>query len=124
MFFSFSLSAACLNEGNKVSLSGIVKEESFYGPPNWGEDKENDQKLHYWILHLNNPLKCVTDVNNQKNGWDREIQLILSDDDYKYRRFQLNHQVTVDGKIMLAISGYHMTSVLLDDASFYSAAKK
>ncbi|EPA9110611.1 DUF4431 domain-containing protein [Serratia liquefaciens] len=118
LFYNFSAYAGCLKVGDKVVLSGVMKEELFYGPPNWGEDRKHDEKLLYWILHLNNPLKCVIDANTEQDGWDSNVQLIISGDDYKTKRNLLNHYVTVDGNIMLAVTGYHMTSVLLKDTSF------
>lgn len=124
LFYNFGVYAACLKEGDKIVLSGVMKEELFYGPPNWGEDKEHDEKLLYWILHLNSPLKCVVDANTVQKGWDSNVQLIVSGDDYKTKRNLLNHHVTVDGKVMLAVTGYHMTSVLLDNTSFKLTEKK
>lgn len=123
LFYNFSAYAACLKEGDKVELSGVMKEELFYGSPNWGEDREHDEKLLYWILHLDSPLKCVIDANTEQEGWDSNVQLIISGDDYKAKRNFLNHHVTVDGNIMLAVTGYHMTSVLLNHSSFKSAEK-
>ncbi|HCL6099976.1 TPA: DUF4431 domain-containing protein [Enterobacter cloacae] len=118
LFYNFSVNAACLKEGDKVVLSGVMKEELFYGPPNWGEDRQHDEKLLYWILHLNSPLKCVIDANTERDGWDSNVQLIVSSKDYKSKRNLLNHHITVDGNVMLADTGYHMTSVLLKDISF------
>ncbi|WP_449555020.1 DUF4431 domain-containing protein [Lelliottia amnigena] len=123
LFYNFGVYAACLKEGDKIVLSGVMKEELFYGPPNWGEDKEHDEKLLYWILHLNSPLKCVVDANTEQKGWDSNVQLIVSGDGYKTERNLLNHHVTVNGKIMLAVTGYHMTSVVLNDTSFKSTEK-
>ena len=45
LFYNFSVNAACLKEGDKVVLSGVMKEELFYGPPNWGEDRQHDEKI-------------------------------------------------------------------------------
>ncbi|MFV9687087.1 DUF4431 domain-containing protein [Pantoea sp. ARC607] len=115
--------SACLKEGDKIVLTGVIKEELFYGPPNWGEDREHDEKLLYWILHLNSPLKCVVDANTEQKGWGSKVQLIVSGDNYKNKRNLLNHHVTVNGKVMLAVTGYHMTSVLLNDTSFESTKK-
>ncbi len=123
LLYNFSAYALCLKEGDKIELSGIMKEELFYGPPNWGEDREHDEKLLYWILHLNSPLKCVIDANTEQDGWGSNVQLIISCDDYKAKRSLLNHQVTVDGNIMLAVTGYHITSVLLNHSSFKLAKK-
>lgn len=124
LFYNFGVYAACLKEGDKIVLTGVMKEELFYGPPNQGEDREHDEKLRYWILHLNSPLKCVVDANTEQKDWDSHVQLIVSGDDYKNKRNLLNHHVTVDGKVMLAVTGYHMTSVLLNDPSFKPTEKK
>ncbi|WP_240116294.1 DUF4431 domain-containing protein [Erwinia endophytica] len=124
LFYNFGAYAACLKEGDNVVLSGLMKEELFYGPPNWGEDRKHDEKLLYWILHLNSPLKCVIDANTEQEDWDSNVQIIISGDDYKTKRNLLNHQVTVNGNIMLAATGYHMTSVLLNDTSFKPTEKK
>lgn len=123
LFYSFGVYAACLKEGDKVVLSGLMKEELFYGPPNWGEDRQHDEKLLYWILHLNSPLKCVIDANTEQDGWGSNVQLIVSGEDYKTKRNLLNHHVTVDGNVMLSVTGYHMTSVLLKDISFKPMGK-
>lgn len=124
LFYNFGADAACLKEGDKVVLSGVMKEELFYGPPNWGEDREHDEKLLYWILHLNSSLKCVIDANTEQVGWGGNVQLIISGDDYKTKRNLLNHHVSVNGNVMLAVTGYHMTSVLLNDTSFKPTGKK
>lgn len=118
LFYNISVYAACLKEGDKTVLTGVLKEELSYGPPNWGEDKEHDEKLVYWILHLKSPLKCVVEANTEQKSWGSNVQLIVSGDDYRTKRNLLNQHVTVDGKIMLAATGYHMTSVLLSDTSF------
>ncbi|WP_370967613.1 DUF4431 domain-containing protein [Enterobacter wuhouensis] len=123
LFYNFSVYSACLKEGDKVILSGVIKEELFYGPPNWGEDRKHDEKLLYWILHLNSPLKCVIDANTEQKGWESNVQLIVSAEDYKTKRNLLNHHVNVAGNVMLAVTGYHMTSVLLKDISFKPTEK-
>lgn len=124
LFYSFGAYAICLKEGDKIVLTGVMKEELFYGPPNLGEDRKHDEKLLYWILHLSSPLKCVIDANTEQEGWDSNVQLIISGDDYKTKRNLLNHHVTVDGNVMLAVTGYHMTSVLLKDTSFKPTEEK
>ncbi|WP_224065885.1 DUF4431 domain-containing protein [Enterobacter bugandensis] len=123
LFYNSGANATCLKEGDKVVLSGVMKEELFYGPPNWGEDREHDEKLLYWILHLDSPLKCVIDANTEQKGWDSNVQLIIIGDDYKTKRNLLNQHVTVDGNVILAVTGYHMTSVLLKDSSFKPTEK-
>lgn len=118
-FSGFSSFAACLKEGDKVSLTGIVSERLYYGPPGWGEDKEHDEKLHEWILHLKQPLTCVIDANTDSLDWNKDVQLIMRDNnDYKVNENFLGKMVSVNGVIFLAETGYHMTPVLLDDVIF------
>jgi hypothetical protein len=37
LFYNFGVYAACLKEGDTIVLSGVMKEELFYGPQNWGK---------------------------------------------------------------------------------------
>lgn len=60
----------------------------------------------------------MIDANTERDGWDSNVQLIVSSKDYKSKRNLLNHHITVYGNVMLADTGYHMTSVLLKDISF------
>lgn len=124
MLSTFSAFATCLKEGDKVSLTGVVSEKLYYGPPGWGEDKANDEKLHEWILHLKQPLKCVTDVDTDNQSWNQDVQLIMRDsNDYKVNKNLLGKSVSIDGVIFIAKTGYHMTPVLLNDARFEVAEK-
>lgn len=110
--------AACMKEGDKVTLTGVIKKELFYGPPNFGEDKQTDEKLLYWILYPDTPLTCVADVDDTADRWNKQIQLIISHDDYQTKKSLLNTRVSVTGEIMLAQTGYHVTPVLLDHTTF------
>ncbi|WP_439413036.1 DUF4431 domain-containing protein [Enterobacter ludwigii] len=118
ILISTTVYADCLKEGDSVELSGIMKEEMFYGPPNWGEDKEHDKKMYYWILHLSTPLTCIVDANTDLERWNKEVQLVISGEEYKTREKLLNTMVTVKGTIFLAETGYHVEPVLLDNVTF------
>lgn len=121
---SLSVFASCLKEGDEVKFLGVVTEELYFGPPGWGEDKGNDQKIHQWILHLNKSLTCIQDADTDKQNWNVDIQLIMYDKNgYKTKNNLLGKEVTVVGTIFLAQTAYHMTSVLLSDASFIMADK-
>jgi len=124
VFSVFGVYASCLKEGDKVSLTGVVSEKLYYGPPGWGEDKAHDEKLHEWILHLKQPLTCVAGADTDSQNWNHDIQLIMRDgNDYKVNKDFLGKIVSIDGVILLAETGYHMTPVLLDDAKFKVADK-
>ena len=125
LFSNFSTFATCLKEGDKVNLTGIVIEKLYYGPPDWGEDKAHDEKLYEWILHLKQPITCVTDLDSDKQNWNRDIQLIMrNSNDYKDKKKLIGKMVSVNGVILLAETGYHMTPVLLDDAFFQSSDRE
>lgn len=118
ILISTTVYAGCLKEGDSVELSGIMKKEMFYGPPNWGEDKEHDKKMYYWILYLSTPLTCVVDANTDLERWNKKVQLVISGGEYKTRENLLNTMVTVKGSIFLAETGYHVEPVLLDNVTF------
>jgi len=124
VFSSFGVFATCLKEGDKVSLTGVVSEKLYYGPPDWGEDKAHDEKLYEWILHLKQPLTCVIDADTDSQNWNQDVQLIMRDgNDYKVNKKFLGKVISIDGVIFLAETGYHMTPVLLDVATFKVADK-
>lgn len=121
--YSFNAFSSCLKEGDRVRLSGVISEKIYYGPPGWGEDKKNDKKLYEWILRLNKKLTCVDGADTGEAGWDQNVQLIMhNNNDYKKKSF-LGREVSVEGIVFLAETGYHMTPVLLDDTSFVTTDK-
>ena len=62
---------------------------------------------------------CIRDRNTDQLGWNKNIQLILKDiNDYKKESNFLGVKINVTGDISLQETGYHVTSVLLDNASF------
>lgn len=117
ILFTFSLSAmsACLKEGDNITLTGVLKKELVYGPPNWGEDPEHDEKLYYWFIYPDKPLECVTDANHVDTDWNKSMQLDLSDNDYNKYEHYLNHRVAINGSLRLATIGNDNTPVLLTD---------
>lgn len=57
-FFSVSVMSACLDEGDNVTLTGVLKKETAYGPPGWGEHPQNDEKMNYWFLYPDRIPEC------------------------------------------------------------------
>lgn len=119
IFFSASSFAACLKEGDNITVSGELRRELFYGPPNWGEDREHDEKFHEWIVQLDKPLSCVEEIDTSWENWNWRVQLIMKDkNDYKTKRDFIGKKVIINGNIFLAQNGYHTTPVLLSRAVF------
>ena len=114
-FFSVPAISACLKEGDNITLIGVLKKELIYGPPNWGEDPEHDEKLYYWFIYPDKPLECVTDASHVDADWNKSMQLDLSDNDYNKYEHYLNHRVAINGSLRLAVIGNDNTPVLLTD---------
>ncbi|MEB8476847.1 DUF4431 domain-containing protein [Cronobacter malonaticus] len=113
LVFSTSALSACLDEGDKVITRGVLKKEIVYGPPGFGEDPKDDEKMDYWFLYPNKPLGCFNTVDDDTSHYDKKIQIIMGDDQYnKYREF-LGKDIKFNGKIMFANSPYHYTPVLI-----------
>ena len=75
-------------------------------------------------MHLKKPLICVIDADTDNQNWNQDVQLIMRDsNDYKVNKNLIGIVVSVDGVIFLAETGYHMTPVLLDVATFKVADK-
>ncbi|AXE04866.1 DUF4431 domain-containing protein [Salmonella enterica] len=112
-FFSVSVMSACLDEGDNVTLTGVLKKETAYGPPSWGEHPQNDEKMNYWFLYPDRIPECFNAVDDDTRHYSKKMQIIMVDEQYsKYRMF-LEKDVKLSGKIMFANSPYHSTPVLI-----------
>jgi hypothetical protein len=84
------------------TVYGKLTTETFYGPPGYGEDPENDEKVNQYILYLEeDPL-----------GKMAKMQLVyLGDEDLS--KFK-NNQVKVKGTFFSSHTGYHNTPILIE----------
>jgi hypothetical protein len=98
------------------SFTGILKEEEFYGPPGYGENKATDPKELALMLYLTETIDLIgtDDVNDTKLNVSR-VQ-VLTDQNLKER---IGKRVTMDGKLVGALTGHHHAGVLLDMKQFY-----
>lgn len=117
LLFSFS-SQACLKEGDKVELTGVIKKEIVYGPPSWGENPKNDKKMEYWFLYPNKSLNCPSDVDTKR------MQMIMSSEQYEKYRLLLGDDIKVTGKVIFANSPYHFTPILIFHVSNIELTKE
>ncbi|ECF1703816.1 DUF4431 domain-containing protein [Salmonella enterica] len=111
-FFSVSVMSACLDEGDKVTLTGVLKQETIYGPPGWGEHPQNDEKINYWFLYPDRVPECFNAVDDTRH-YSKKMQIIMVDDQYNEYRMFLEKDVKLSGQIMFANSPYHSTPVLI-----------
>lgn len=101
----------CYEEGQKVSLSGVLRKTVFPGPPNYESVELGDKPETYWVLNTKNPLLCI----NGAADWGRkdQFQLIVSGDFYEKNRELLDKNVLVTGNLEYSMTGHHHTPVMI-----------
>jgi hypothetical protein len=106
----------CLKyEPTTIELTGIMKQVTFPGPPNYQSVREGDKPERCWVLYPQKTICVDGDPNNTINVAERNVkslQLIINGYD-KYRSL-LGQKVRVKGELMHAITGHHHTSVLIN----------
>jgi hypothetical protein len=98
-----------------VELRGTLTTVTRYGPPNFGENPESDEKLNVPLLTLTDSLRFCADPDRPADTETVHIsQLQLNFAKYGDVPSELlGREVLVTGTAMLAVSGYHFTPVLL-----------
>lgn len=95
---------------------GMLKEEEFYGPPGYGENKATDCRETALILYLSDPVDIIAlDETNTTYKNVTKLQL-LTDRDTKDK---IGQMIGAEGKLVSALTGHHHTEVLLDLKDFY-----
>lgn len=102
-------------EPTVVELKGRLSVETFFGPPNFGENPESDTKENSWILLLDNPIniraKTETDAILGPSIKDvQRLQLVLPTP----HKELIGKEVIVKGTLFHAHTGHHHTDVLID----------
>lgn len=103
-------------EPSVVCLTGEVSVEQRFGPPNYGETPDIDERVDVPILHTVQPFAVRGDPSSETNtesfsGLD-SVQLVFLHDLDKARSFD-GRKVTVHGSLSTAESGHHFTNVIL-----------
>ncbi len=108
-------------EGSGISLIGVIDEVTRYGPPNYGENPETDQKLTYYYLKLETPINVRgnpdSSLNRDTLTGVKLIQLVtLPHENLKGIELKqyLGRRVEICGKLFQAHSGRHFTPVVMD----------
>lgn len=99
-----------------VRICGVVHRKSFWGPPNFREEKANDSKWTAWILGLNSPIQIATGSELQREGEAtvNEIQLESLSDVQKKALGRFNKKrVVVSGRLWTASSQGDITPVIM-----------
>jgi len=98
-----------------VELRGTLALEQKYGPPNYGENPESDEKVRVPILVLSEPVDVQGDPRSDLNGEAvrdvRKVQLV-----FKSRSYQrlVDKNVVATGTLFHAHTGHHYPDVLMN----------
>jgi hypothetical protein len=98
-------------------IQGQLTSRTFFGPPNYGEDPENDRKEKAYIIKLKEPVNVISKSNKIEEGdFDitrfniREVQIVSNND----LTDLINKDVNASGTFFGAHTGHHRTEVLLE----------
>ena len=100
-----------------VELEGVLTVVQKYGPPNYGENSEIDEKVQVLILVLKTPLNVRADPDSDLNTDSfegvREVQLVI----FPERKIRYKHligkNILAKGTLSQRFTGHHYTDVLL-----------
>jgi hypothetical protein len=99
-----------------VELTGKLTMVTKYGPPNYGENPETDEKVKVPVLLLSRPVNVRgqpgDELNSESVRGIKEIQLVLEKLSASYRMLA-NQQVRVKGTLFHAHTGHHYTAALM-----------
>ncbi len=98
-----------------VEIKGELSIETFFGPPNFGEEPETDAKESHWILTLNEPINVRPPKDADPHADPaienvKKLQLVLPESASEL----IGRQVIVKGTLFHAHTGHHHTDVLLE----------
>lgn len=115
---------ACLTyEPSTVTIEGVIKRQTFAGPPNYESVAAGDERLDYWILHLQAPV-CVEagkyEVDAAESGVQR-VQLILDARQYREYKRLIGHKVRASGTLSHQETAHHFEELLLTVARLDAA---
>ena len=92
-----------------VDLRGRLIATVRYGPPNYGENPNSDERVRVWLLRLSKPLDMCSDQNGDRISGVREVQVFFQHDASKFR----GKLVRVRGSLEEATLGPEFTKVVM-----------
>ena len=105
-----------------MKLVGVIKNQTFPGPPNYESVVKGDAPEDYWILTLDAPIDVAEDLaypvpdENRPQLNQRELQFNLDDNlnaDYAaYQKF-LGRKVEVTGELSQGFTVHHKTPIMI-----------
>jgi len=105
-----------MNEGDELSLSGLMIIMTYPGAPNYESIADGDTPETVFVLKPNQPINCASNAPTLESF--KLIQLVLSNqNDYKRYRKSIGEQVTVAGHLSYSIIGHHHNPLMLEVTS-------
>lgn len=102
-------------EPKEVYLTGFLKLEKGYGPPNYGADPAHDQRVSYYVLKLAAPINVKGDPFDEMNSETvknvRVIQIVYDKLD-RISKLK-NKKVGIKGTLFKGFTGHHYTDILI-----------
>lgn len=112
--------ASCLHYGAPQStLTGVVTQQTFFGPPNFGETPEIDKRETQYVLMLAEPI-CVN-ASDDEDAEQNQLQVTLVPRIKIGLKAFDGKRVKVAGKLFHAHTGHHHTPLLLELVSIKQA---
>lgn len=104
-------------EPEVVELAGQLVLQSKYGPPNFGEQPNTDQKVSVPVLLLRDRVSVLGDQGDGHNAKTvygvRQVQLAFKSSETSHKTL-IGKQVVVTGSLFHAHTGHHYTNVVLN----------
>ncbi|ECD9352453.1 DUF4431 domain-containing protein [Salmonella enterica subsp. houtenae] len=115
----------CINEHDKITVTGELFIQDFPGPPNFDDINNGDKKVRVLMLHVDSStrLDCVIDTyysgdkintDSKGEGWSEFMELIPEGEISQYNKW-IGSRVSITGHVFLAASPYHYTPALISD---------
>jgi hypothetical protein len=104
-------------EASRIAVAGILRKESVWGPPNFGEDPKHDRKETAWFVFLDYPIPVQRnhEFGKTENPIEvRKVQLhatVGQLDDIKSR---LEKHAVVIGTLWTAVGPADVTPVTME----------
>ncbi len=102
-------------------IKGTIQKVHHFGPPGYGEDPKNDQRLTAYILQLKQPIKVIEAGDDDLNFTTQttEVQLLAFEFQKQLDVAVKKHKkVILTGEFFSAHTGYHIRKLLIDVKSF------
>ncbi len=110
-----AVAASCLHYGGSpVTLSGKVKLQTFFGPPNFGENPDTDSRETQAILLLEKPVCVEANPKDYEEAEQNQREVTLVPLGKENLKDYEGKQILVLGTLYHAHTGHHHTPVLIE----------